>query len=78
MRNPTRLILLLLAPLLMSCAGMDSSPAYITMCPRLISYPPEVQQQAASELSALPPDAATLTLMADYANLRAQCRARSE
>ena len=70
------LILSGLMTLLIGCAGTSSKPIYLTRCPALVAYPPALQDKAAEELSLLPPDAATIAMVADYATLRAKCRAQ--
>lgn len=45
------------------------------VCPALAQYPPEVQRQAATEINALPPDAALVRMIEDYGELRARLRA---
>lgn len=74
----TRLSLLLLTMLFQGCASTSSEPIYLVKCPPLVAYPPAMQDKAAEELDAMPPDAATIAMMADYATLRSQCRARSQ
>ena len=61
--------------LLSGCATGASDHVYLIRCPALISYAPAVQQQAAAELSAMPPNAVTPQMLADYLTLRDQCRA---
>lgn len=72
MKNPLSLLALLM--LLTSCAGMGSDPVYLTRCPLLIEYSAETRTRAADELASLPPDAALLGMVADYATLRERCR----
>lgn len=67
--------LLILTMLFQGCANTNSEPIYVVRCPVLVVYPPALQDKAAGELDLLPPDAATLQFIADYATLRTQCRA---
>ena len=62
---------------LTGCAGVsfDPDPIYLTRCPALISYPQDVMERAADELTAMPGDAAVRLLVADYGALRMKCRA---
>ena len=67
--------MILLQLLLTGCATGGSDQIYVLRCPPLIAYTAEFQGQVATELSAMPPTAATLEMMADYGTLRAKCRA---
>ena len=60
--------------ILTACAAAPDH-VYLVRCPPLVAYPPALQDRAADELALLPPGAATLQMIADYATLRAKCRA---
>ena len=69
-----RLATIAATALLTGCAtgGSDVRPA---MCGWLVRYPPALQQRAADELDALPPDSTLRVLVEDYGELRARIRA---
>ena len=62
-----------LALLAMLSSGCGST--VFDACPTIVIYPPEIQDRAADELAALPPEAVLGHMMADYAGLRDQARA---
>lgn len=63
--------------LLTGCGTLakSSDVAYIVKCPPLVEYTQAARDKAADELALMPPGAATLAFIADYATLRARCRA---
>ena len=70
------LIVVLILMALSACGTPDTpDPIYLVRCPALISYPQDVMERAAGELTAMPGDAAVRLLVADYGALRMKCRA---
>ena len=55
-------------------AGFATAGSDGPLCPALVPYPAEVQQRAADELGALPPDSVLARLIDDYGELRARIR----
>lgn len=67
---------LIVALILMALSACSTpNPIYVVRCPALISYPQDVMTRAADELDAMPPSAVVRNMIADYATLRAKCRA---
>ena len=62
--------------LLSGCAALGKSePIYLTRCPPLAAYTQAEREQAANEIEAMPPEAVTPRMIADYVTLRDRCRA---
>jgi hypothetical protein len=57
--------------LLAGCAAAGSDGP---LCPALVPYSPAMQQQAADELAALPPDSVLARMIEHYGELRARIR----
>ena len=55
--------------------GGSSDPIILTRCPPLATYTQAEREQAANEIDAMPPNAVTPQMLADYVTLRDQCRA---
>jgi hypothetical protein len=53
--------------------GFNDGQARAT-CPSLYIYPPQAQAKLAQEIDAMPKDAVTPNIMADYAKVREQIR----
>lgn len=58
-----------------ACSSLPAPPVALARCPPLAAYSPEWQRAAAAELGALPADSRLARALADYATLRARCRA---
>ena len=72
-----RLAALVIATSLLSgCATVGSDVIVPMVCPRVVGYSREFQARAAEELSLLPEGSAIAEMLADYAVLREQARAR--
>ncbi len=65
-------LVIALTVLLAGCAAAGSDGPF---CPALVPYPPELQQRAADEVAALPPNSVLARLIEDYGELRARIRA---
>ena len=63
--------------LLSGCGTLarSSDTVYIAKCPPLMPYTQAEREQAGAEIEAMPPEAVTPRMLADYATLRDQCRA---
>lgn len=61
-------------PLLTACGAVGSdAPAIV--CPPVVNYDTATQARAADDLDTLPADSPLVTMMTDYAVMRAQARA---
>lgn len=58
--------------LLSACGTVGSDHG---ACPPVVQYPAAVQERAAAEIEALPPESIIVGMMADYHMLRQQTRA---
>ncbi|QDL92560.1 hypothetical protein FDP22_12665 [Paroceanicella profunda] len=67
-----KLAMLLGATVLMSSCGKSGSEP---VCPSLVPYSPEVQEQALRELRGLPPGSVLPRFLDDYGVMRAEVRA---
>lgn len=56
-------------------AACQTPPFSRTTCPPLVTYSPEFQRRAASELQALPAGSAVGAMIVDYGKARDACRA---
>ena len=65
--------------LLSGCGTLtpNSDPIYLTRCPDLIAYTQAEREQVANEIEAMPPEAVTPRMLADYVTLMDQCRVMS-
>ena len=66
-------VLVIATSLLSACVTAGSDPGS-AVCPPVVAYNQAVRDRAATELEALPDDAALVGMMADYAVIRAQAR----
>ena len=61
---------------LTGCAAAGFESGGVAVCPPVVEYSREFQEQAAEELALLPEGSAIAEMLSDYAVMRQQARAR--
>lgn len=73
--RPQLAVLVIATSLLTGCATAGFESGGVAVCPPVVEYSREFQEQAAEELALLPEGSAVAEMLSDYAVMREQARA---